>query len=127
MPGEPFDVSRYKIDMEDRFGMLARIDLDSEASRHSPWFNETLTTVNEALVRLGIFQGDFHWHRHEEEDEFFLVLSGQLLLDVEGQGTIVLERHCGYTVPRGVLHRTRAPQRAEVLMIERKGVVPTGD
>ncbi len=127
MPTESLDPSRYDIHLEDRFGTLARIDVDAEAARHVPWFNETLTRVNDALVRLGIFQGEFHWHRHEVEDEFFLVLSGTLLLDVEGHGTITLERHCGYTVPRGVLHRTRAPQRAEVLMIERKGVVPTGD
>jgi mannose-6-phosphate isomerase-like protein (cupin superfamily) len=119
--------TRYDIHMEDRFGALQRIDIPAEAALHQPWFNETLTTVNDSLVRLGVLQGEFHWHRHEEEDEFFLVLDGTLLIDVEGHGTITLERHCGYTVPKGVLHRTRAPERAEVLMIEKKGVVPTGD
>ena len=127
MPRETQLDQRYDIQMEDKFGSLRRIDIPAEAAQHQPWFNETLTTVNDALVRLGIFRGEFHWHRHEGEDEFFLVLEGTLLLDVEGQGTITLERHCGYTVPKGVLHRTRAPERAEVLMIERKGVVPTGD
>ena len=127
MPVEKVDPSRYDIHLEDRFGTLRLIDIPVEAARHQPWFNETLTTVNEALVRLGIFQGEFHWHKHDEQDEFFLVLSGTLFLDVEGQGTVQLERHCGYTVPKGVVHRTRAPERAEVLMIEQKGVVPTGD
>jgi mannose-6-phosphate isomerase-like protein (cupin superfamily) len=62
----------------------------------------------------GSFRGDFHRHKHDEQDEFFLVLSGTLFFDVEGHGTVNLERHCGYTVPRGVVHRTRAPERAEV-------------
>jgi mannose-6-phosphate isomerase-like protein (cupin superfamily) len=127
MPVERVDPSRYNIHLEDRFGALRLIDIPAEAARHQPWFNETLTTVNDALVRLGIFQGEFHWHKHDEQDEFFLVLSGTLFLDVEGQGTVKLDQHCGYTVPKGVVHRTRAPERAEVLMIEQKGVVPTGD
>jgi mannose-6-phosphate isomerase-like protein (cupin superfamily) len=127
MATETLTDKRYDIQLGDKFGALRRIDIPAEAALHQPWFNETLTTVNDSLVRLGVLQGEFHWHRHEEQDEFFLVLDGTLLLDVEGHGTITLERHCGYTVPKGVLHRTRAPQRTEVLMIEQKGVVPTGD
>jgi mannose-6-phosphate isomerase-like protein (cupin superfamily) len=83
--------------------------------------------VNGAVVRLGILQGDFHWHKHDEQDEFFLVLEGRLLIDLEGRETVSLDRHQGYTVPRGVVHRTRAPQRAAILMVEAAGVVPTGD
>jgi mannose-6-phosphate isomerase-like protein (cupin superfamily) len=127
MATETLTDKRYDIQLGDKFGALRRIDIPAEAALHQPWFNETLTTVNDSLVRLGVLQGEFHWHRHEEQDEFFLVLDGTLLLDVEGHGTITLERHCGYTVPKGVLHRTRAPQRTEVLMIEQKDVVPTGD
>ena len=103
------------------------IDIPAEAAAHEPWFNQTLTTVNDAVVRLGVIEGDFHWHKHDDQDEFFLVLEGRLVIDVEDQGTVTLEPHHGYTVPRGVVHRTRAPVRTSILMVEAAGVEPTGD
>jgi mannose-6-phosphate isomerase-like protein (cupin superfamily) len=117
----------YDIHLDDKYGSLTLIDIPAEVAAHEPWFNQTLTTVNGAVVRLGILQGDFHWHKHDEQDEFFLVLEGRLLIDLEGRETVSLDRHQGYTVPRGVVHRTRAPQRAAILMVEAAGVVPTGD
>ena len=117
----------YDIHLDDKFGHLAIIDVDAEAAAHEPWFNQTLTQVNDAVVRLGVIEGEFHWHKHDVEDEFFLVLDGTLLIDVEGHGTVTLERHQGYTVPRGVVHRTRAPVRTNILMVEPSGVQPTGD
>jgi mannose-6-phosphate isomerase-like protein (cupin superfamily) len=92
-----------------------------------PWFNQTLTRVNDCVVRLGILEGEYHWHKHDAEDEFFLVLDGELLIDVEGRDTVALGRHLGFTVPRGVVHRTRAPARTVVLMVEAATVTPTGD
>jgi mannose-6-phosphate isomerase-like protein (cupin superfamily) len=88
---------------------------------------QPLTAVNDSVVRLGVIEGDFHWHKHDAEDEFFLVLEGRLLIDVEGGDTVTLEPNQGYTVPRGVVHRTRAPERTVILMVEPGGVVPTGD
>jgi mannose-6-phosphate isomerase-like protein (cupin superfamily) len=117
----------YDIHLDDKFGSLQLIDLPAEIAAHEPWFNQTLTTVNDAVVRLGIIEGDFHWHKHDGEDEFFLVLEGQLLIDFEDRETVTLDRHQGYTVPRGVVHRTRAPVRTAILMVEPAGVVPTGD
>lgn len=117
----------YDISLEDKFGSLTLIDIPGEIAAHEPWFNETLTTVNDAVVRLGIIEGDFHWHRHEAEDEFFLVLEGRLLIDLEDRPSVTLDPHQGYTVPRGVVHRTRAPVRTAILMVEPAGVVPTGD
>ena len=117
----------YDIRLDDKFGSLALIDLASEIAAHEPWFNQTLTTVNDSVVRLGILEGDFHWHKHDEEDEFFLVLDGELLIDFEDRETVSLKHHQGYTVPRGMVHRTRAPQRTAVLMVEAAGVTPTGD
>ena len=117
----------YDIRLDDKFGSLALIDLASEMAAHEPWFNQTLTTVNDSVVRLGILEGDFHWHKHDEEDEFFLVLDGELLIDFEDRETVSLKHHQGYTVPRGMVHRTRAPQRTAVLMVEAAGVTPTGD
>ncbi|MBT7788136.1 MAG: cupin domain-containing protein [Calditrichaeota bacterium] len=117
----------YNINTDNKYGFLNLIDIPREVASNNPWFNQTLTTVNDAVVRLGIFQGDFHWHKHIEQDEMFLVLEGQLLLDIEGKETVELNQHQGYTVPKGITHRPRSPQKSVVLMIERQGVVPTGD
>jgi mannose-6-phosphate isomerase-like protein (cupin superfamily) len=117
----------YDIRLDDKYGHLKLIDVPAEAAAHEPWFNQTLTTVNNSVVRFGLFQGEFHWHKHDDQDEFFFVLDGELFLDVEGPGTITLAPHQGYTVPKGVMHRTRAPKRTTVLMVEAAGVVPTGD
>jgi mannose-6-phosphate isomerase-like protein (cupin superfamily) len=118
---------RYDIHLDDKFGQLALIDLAAEAALHEPWFNQTLTSVNDAVVRLGVMEGDFHWHHHDDTDEFFLVLDGQLLIDLEDRETITLQPQQGFTVPRGVVHRTRAPVRTSILMVEAAHVVPTGD
>jgi mannose-6-phosphate isomerase-like protein (cupin superfamily) len=117
----------YDIHLDDKYGSLTLIDIPAEIAAHEPWFNQTLTTVNDAVVRLGIVEGDFHWHKHDDQDEFFLVLEGQLLIDLEDRDTVTLAAHQGYTVPRGVVHRTRAPVRTAILMVEAAGVVPTGD
>ena len=111
---------------EDAFAHLELIDVDAEAAAHTPWFNETLTTVNDAVVRLGVIEGDFHWHKHDDQDEFFLVVDGELLIDLEDR-TVTLGPHQAFAVPRGVVHRTRAPRRTSILMVEAAGVVPTGD
>jgi mannose-6-phosphate isomerase-like protein (cupin superfamily) len=111
----------------ERFGKLAIVDIPAEVAAHAPWFNETLTTVNDAVVRLGIFEGEFHWHKHDDQDEFFLVLEGEIYLDVEGAEPVKLVRNQGFTVPKGTVHRPRSPQKAVVLMVERVGIVPTGD
>lgn len=117
----------YDIHLDDKFGHLARIDVGAEAAAHAPWFNQTLTSVNDAVVRLGVIEGEFHWHKHDDTDEFFLVLDGQLLLDIEDHDTVTLDVHQGYTVPRRIVHRTRAPVRTAILMVESAGVQPTGD
>jgi mannose-6-phosphate isomerase-like protein (cupin superfamily) len=117
----------YDIHLDDKYGALALIDIPAEIAANDPWYNQTLTTVNDAVVRLGVIEGDFHWHKHDDQDEFFLVLDGQLLIDLEDRDTVTLEPHQGYTVPRGVVHRTRAPRRTAILMVEPAGVVPTGD
>src|SRR3954452_8592505 len=114
----------YDIQLDDKFGAMALIDIPGEIAAHEPWFNQTLTTVNDSVVRLGIIEGDFHWHKHETEDEFFLVLEGQLLIDLADRDTVTLNPHQGYTVPRGVMHRTRAPVRTAILMVEPAGGVP---
>jgi mannose-6-phosphate isomerase-like protein (cupin superfamily) len=90
------------------------------------WYNQTLCQVNDAVVRLGVFRGEYHWHKHDEDDEFFYVLEGQLLIDLEDR-TVSLDPRQGFVVPKGIQHRTRAPQRTVVLMVENAGIVPTGN
>jgi mannose-6-phosphate isomerase-like protein (cupin superfamily) len=80
----------YDIHTDDKFGSLTLIDVGAEAAAHEPWFNQTLTTVNDSVVRLGVLEGDFHWHKHDSEDEFFLVLDGELVIEVEGEDTVRL-------------------------------------
>jgi mannose-6-phosphate isomerase-like protein (cupin superfamily) len=90
------------------------------------WYNQTLCRVNDSVVRLGVLQGEYHWHKHDNDDEFFFVLDGRFIVDLEDQ-SVELQRQQGFVVPRGVLHRTRAPERAIILMIETATIVPTGD
>ena len=90
------------------------------------WWNQTLCRVNDSVVRLGIVEGEYHWHSHAELDEFFYVVEGLLLIDLEGR-VVELKRRQGFVVPKGLRHRTRAPQRTVMLMIERADIIPTGD
>ena len=106
---------------------LERIDVQKLADACTDrWYNQTLTRVNDSVVRLGVMQGEYHWHQHEKEDEFFFVVDGRFLIDLEGRTVELLPRQ-GFTVPRGTLHRTRAPERSIVLMVEAAGIVPMGD
>jgi mannose-6-phosphate isomerase-like protein (cupin superfamily) len=89
------------------------------------WYNQTLCQVNESVVRHGVVEGEYHWHKHDNEDEFFYVVEGQLLIDLEGK-TVALNPRQGFVVPKGVTHRTRAPERTVILMVENAGIVPTG-
>jgi mannose-6-phosphate isomerase-like protein (cupin superfamily) len=117
----------YSINTNVQFGPLELIDVRKlhEACKE-PWFNQTLCRVNDTVVRLGIVKGEFHWHKHDNEDEFFYVVEGRFLIDVDDR-TVELLPQQAFTVPKGVLHRTRAPERTVILMIEGSGVIPTGD
>ncbi|HYY27890.1 MAG TPA: cupin domain-containing protein [Chthoniobacterales bacterium] len=90
------------------------------------WFNQTLCKVNDSVVRLGVIEGEYHWHKHIQDDEFFYVVSGRLLIDLE-HGTAELSPGQAFVVPRTVVHRTRAPERTVILMVENAGIIPTGD
>lgn len=90
------------------------------------WFNQTLTKVNNSVVRIGIVEGDYHWHNHEDDDEFFFVLSGKLFIDLEDK-TIELNPNEGTTISKGVMHRTRAPQKTVMLMVETDSIDPIGN
>ena len=90
------------------------------------WYNQTLCKVNDSVVRLGVMQGEYHWHKHDNDDEFFFVLDGRFIIDLQGRSVDLGPRQ-GFVVPKGVLHRTRAPEAPVILMVEDAAIVPTGD
>ncbi len=117
----------YATYLDVRFPALSLVDVpvlvDACKDR---WYNQTLCKVNDSVVRLGVMQGEYHWHKHDNDDEFFFVLEGHFIIDLEGR-SVDLQQRQGFVVPKGVLHRTRAPERAIILMVETAAIVPTGD
>jgi mannose-6-phosphate isomerase-like protein (cupin superfamily) len=121
------DPTPYSISLDNRYGYLDLIDVPALVEANTErWYNQTLTQVDGSVVRLGIVEGEFHWHHHDDEDELFFVLDGELEIDVAGRDTVVLARHQGFNVPKGVEHRTRARSKAVMLMMSAAGVTPTG-
>jgi hypothetical protein len=117
----------YATHLNVRFQPLEVVDVPALiASCRDKWYNQTLCRVNDSVVRLGIIEGEYHWHKHDGEDEFFYVVDGKLFIDLEGR-TIELGPREGFVVPKSVVHRTRAPERTIILMVEGAGIVPTGD
>ena len=117
----------YVTKLDIKFEHLQRIDIPQMvADCKDKWFNQTLTQVNDSVVRLGIVEGEYHWHKHDNDDEFFFVLQGQLLIDLEDR-TIELNPNQGVTITKGVMHRPRAPKKTTMLMVETSVIQPTGD
>jgi len=107
---------------------LEIIDISSLVKKCTDqWYNQTLCKVNDSVVRLGILHGEYHWHKHDNEDEFFFTLEGKLIIDIGGKDSVELSSQQGYVVPKGIVHRTRAPDKTIVLMIETTEIIPTGD
>ena len=117
----------YDTHLDTKFKPLQLIDVDAlaKAVTHK-WHNQTLCEVNGSVVRMGVIEGEYHWHHHTDDDEFFYVVDGKLLIDLEGR-TVELGPRKGFVVPKGVRHRTRAPRKTIILMVENKGIVPTGN
>ena len=117
----------YVTKLDIKFEHLQLIDIPQLVSEcKDQWFNQSLSKVNGSVVRLGIVQGEYHWHKHAVDDEFFFVLEGQLLIDLEDQ-TIKLNPSQGVTISKGVMHRPRAPKKTVMLMVETADIQPTGD
>jgi mannose-6-phosphate isomerase-like protein (cupin superfamily) len=117
----------YATYLDIKYPALTVVDVPAlVAACEDRWYNQTLCQVNESVVRLGVMQGEYHWHQHAEDDEFFFVLEGVFYVDLQDR-TFELHPCQGVTVPKGTIHRTRAPQRCVILMIENVGIVPTGD
>jgi mannose-6-phosphate isomerase-like protein (cupin superfamily) len=123
--------------MDDQYNYVTKLDVKFEHQQlidvsklvevcTDKWFNQTLTKVNDSVVRIGIVEGEYHWHKHDKDDEFFFVLEGQLLIDLEDK-TVVLNPYQGMTISSGVVHRTRASGKTVMLMVETSTIIPTGD
>jgi mannose-6-phosphate isomerase-like protein (cupin superfamily) len=109
------------------FPQLAKVDVPGVVDAvKDQWFNQTLCQVNGSVVRLGVMQGEYHWHKHDNDDEFFFCLEGEFFVDLEDR-SVALKPQEGFVVPKAVIHRTRAPGRCVILMVENAGIIPTGD
>jgi dTDP-4-dehydrorhamnose 3,5-epimerase-like enzyme len=117
----------YATHLDIKFPPLSIVDVPALVRAcQDRWYNQTLCQVNDSVVRLGVVQGEYHWHKHDHDDEFFFVLEGHFIIDLEGR-SVDLQPREGFVVPKGVVHRTRAPDRAVILMVENASIVPTGD
>jgi len=117
----------YATYLDVKFPVLSVVDVPALVGACTDaWYNQTLCKVNDSVVRLGVMQGEYHWHKHDNDDEFFFVLDGHFIIDLEDR-SVDLQPREGFVVPRGVVHRTRAPDRAVILMVETASIIPTGD
>ena len=117
----------YVTKLDVKFEHLERMDVNQMVKEcKDKWFNQTLSKINDSVVRLGIVEGEYHWHKHEKDDEFFFVLEGQLLIDLEDR-SIELNPNQGVTITKGLMHRPRAPKKTVILMVETSTIAPTGD
>jgi mannose-6-phosphate isomerase-like protein (cupin superfamily) len=124
---QPAATYPYATYLDIKFAPLSVVDVPALiANCTDRWYNQTLCKVNESVIRLGVMQGEYHWHKHDNDDEFFFVLEGTFFIDL-AERSVELQPWQGFTVPSGMLHRTRAPQRAIILMTETASIVPTGD
>ena len=121
------NASPYATHLDIKYDPLEVIDVQKVVDAVTDkWYNQTLCKVNDSVVRLGVIQGEYHWHKHDDLDEFFYVVEGKFLIDLE-EKTIELTPRQGFVVPKGIVHRTRAPERTIILMVEGAEIVPTGD
>ncbi|WP_329012953.1 MULTISPECIES: cupin domain-containing protein [unclassified Streptomyces] len=100
------------------------------ASFTDRWSPRIVTSVNDYDVRVAKVEGEHLWHAHDDTDEFFLVLTGELhiaLREPAGERTVTLEQGSVFTVPRGTEHKPYAPVPTEILVFEPTGTLSVGD
>jgi oxalate decarboxylase/phosphoglucose isomerase-like protein (cupin superfamily) len=121
----------YETRLNILYGPLELIDVHAVPGANDyKWFNQTLCKVNDSVVRMAAIEGEYHWHKHDDDDEFFYVVDGELLIDIkEGleDRTVSLQPGQGFVVPKTIVHRTRAPRHTTILMVENAGIIPTGN
>ena len=108
--------------------MIQAINLrDSIKKLTKPWSPIELSRVNDQVVRLALFDGEYPWHKHANEDELFYVYSGRIVIRVRGH--MEIELHAGEiaVVPKGVEHSPKSPEPSIVLMFEPEALKSRGD
>ena len=116
----------YNMQMDIKYNYLEKINVPEIVKECTDkWFNQSLCEVNSSVFRLGIFEGEYHLHKHDHDDELFFVIDGSIVLETE-KGNFELGQFEGVCVPKGIMHRPIAKQKAIVLMIENKGIDPIG-
>ena len=94
----------YATHLDVRYAPLELIDINAlAASVKDKWFNQTLCQVNDSVVRVGVMQGEYHWHKHDDLDEFFYVIDGKFLIDLEGK-TVELTPRQGFVTTANDSH-----------------------
>ena len=117
----------YNMQMDIKYNYLEKINVPEIVKECTDkWFNQSLCEVNSSVFRLGIFEGEYHLHKHDHDDELFFVIDGSIVLETE-KGNFELGQFEGLCVPKGIMHRPIAKQKAIVLMIENKGIDPIGN
>ena len=112
---------RYDIDTDKiMFAGGEPFDVTAVGAAQTPWWNRTLCSVNDTWVRLGVMDGDFHWHRHDDTDEFFMVMEGHLDIELEDRMVSLIPGQA-FTVPKGVMHFPHARERSVRLSLPAPG------
>jgi mannose-6-phosphate isomerase-like protein (cupin superfamily) len=93
----------------------------------SHWDPHVIADYNHNEVMVVKFQGEYPFHKHDETDDFFYVLEGEMTMDIEGEPSHTVKAGELFIVPKGVVHRPRAQNEVKVLLIEPKGEPNSGD
>ena len=121
------DKPNYNFNMDLKYDYLQKISVPEIVENNKEkWMNQSLCKVNDSVLRLGIFEGEFHWHKHDDDDEAFFILNGSLEIETE-KGNFHLNEQEGVCIPKGVQHRPIAKKKTIVLMVENLGIKPAGD
>jgi len=107
---------------------MSRVNLAEKLALFSThWDPKVIADYNDNDIMVVKFQGEYPFHNHMDTDDFFLVLEGEMVMDIEGQEPEVVRAGEIYIVPKGVTHRPRAQNECKVLLIEPKGEPNSGD
>lgn len=108
--------------------MIPVIDVGENAAEITePWSPVDVAYINDQVIRLALFHGEYHWHRHGEEDELFYVVKGGITIRLRAQPDVVLGEGQLCVVPKGVEHRPESPEPSVVLLFEPQVLKSRGD
>ena len=106
---------------------IQKINLEEKLSKFSDyWSPKVIAEMNDYQLKLVKIKGDFDWHSHQTTDEVFIVIKGKMRIDFKDK-TINLSKGDMLVVPKGVEHKPYAKEECEVMIVEPKGVLNTGD